>query len=101
MKMMFKFYLLSQLIALPFMIGAIGNAFGSSDTSAVTTEALVQAAPGDPIIVAATATAQELCESLKGPALNPVQDDIQQLKFITDDLFGPESDYDCFGINSP
>lgn len=93
MKLLFKLYLLGQLIALPFAIGAIGNFMGGSDSPSI--EPLTHAQAFD-AQAERTQTSVDLCDALHGPALNPVQDDIQQLKFITAELYGEEVVDDCF-----
>lgn len=92
MKLLFKLYLLGQLIAMPFMVGAIGDVFSSGSESSPTAPAPQTEAAA----AARTLSAQELCDALNGAALNPVQDDIQQLRFITADLYGEEVVDDCF-----
>ena len=93
MKLLFKLYLLGQLIALPFMVGAIGNVLNSDDGSAPTISA-----PSASIAEAnvRTLSNEELCDALHGPVTNSIQDDIQQLRFITSELYGEELVEDCF-----
>lgn len=81
MKTLFKLYLLGQLIALPFMLGAIGQVFSSDEVN--------------PSEVPAGITLEQyqhdlLCESVDGTVHNSVQDEIQQLRFISDDLYGED-----------
>ena len=93
MKLLFKLYLLGQLIALPFMVGAIGSAFsGGTETAPNTHIAQTESAASIQRL-----SQQDLCDALNGPAINPVQDDLQQLKFITENLYGEEQSTDCFG----
>ena len=95
MKLLFKLYLLGQLISVPFMIGPLSHIMDSSG-----------APPAPPINVilsdidiAATVVANHdiLCETLNGPATNAVTDDMQQLNFITAELYDEASSDDCFG----
>lgn len=92
MKLLFKLYLLGQLIAMPFMVGAVGDVLSSGSESAPTAPAPNTQAEVEQKIL----SAHELCDSLHGTALNSVQDDIQQLRFITADLYGEEVVDDCF-----
>lgn len=93
MKMLFKAFLLSQLIALPFAVGALNHMLKSSSPPPVI---------DDPIVAAeATAvTRDDLCDSLQGSSNSTVQDDIEQLKFLTGELYGDEKAGDCFPGNS-
>ena len=87
MKRIIKVYMLIQLLALPFMLAGLGKAFDSS------------AGPGDSALtgVSATATAQAvLCEAIKGEVQNAVQDNIQQLRYITAELYGEDIAEECF-----
>ena len=94
MKLLFKLYLLGQLISLPLMIGPLTNIMGNSG-----------APPPPPphfvltdIEIAATTVAShnELCALLNGPAANAVSDDMQQLNFITAELYDEATTPDCF-----
>lgn len=96
MKLLFKLYLLGQLIAMPFMVGAIGDMVSSGSESAPNAPAPQTEAE----FAARTLTAHELCDALNGAAINSIQDDIQQLRFITADLYGDEVVEDCFGDNT-
>ncbi len=90
MKLLLKLYLLGQLIALPFMIGALGNTFGGSNESTLDGVPEIQSVSG------LTATSSHnLCDSLSNPAINAVQDDIQQLKYITSNLYDEDRFEDC------
>jgi hypothetical protein len=93
MKMLFKIYLLSQLLALPFVIGALGNFMGDAHTTATDPGALARSSDSPRLN---SQSYSELCDALHGAALNSVQDDIQQLKFITADLYGEWWVEDCF-----
>ncbi len=96
MKMLFKLYLLGQLIALPFMVGAIGNALGGgSDTSYVPPR--TEIAPGNSISAADLSVTHDLCASLESDAINPVHDGLQQLRLVTSELYGEEALDDCTG----
>ncbi len=92
MKLLLKLYLLGQLIAMPFMVGAVGDILSSGSESAPNAPVLNTAAAA----AERTLNAHELCETLNGRATNSVQDDIQQLRFITADLYGGELVDDCF-----
>ena len=96
--MLFKLYLLGQLIAMPFMIGAIGDLLGSSDSPSVNPNVQAQA-QGEPS--ADILTNGDLCEAVKGTAVNSVQDSIQQLRFITAELYGEDELNDCFNKSEP
>lgn len=92
MKLLFKLYLLGQLIALPFMVGAIGGIVSSGSESAPNVAAPSTVAEAN----LRALSNQELCDTLQGPAVNAVQDDIQQLRFITADLYGEDAVEECF-----
>ena len=82
MKLLFKLYLLGQLIAAPFMVSAISQAFDSPDN----------VSPPDAPSSVSIAQYQHdlLCESAEGPALNPVLDTVQQTRLIADSLFNED-----------
>ena len=87
MKMLFKLYLLGQLIAMPFMLGSLGQVFSSDEVN-----------PSEvPANVSLDQYQHELlCQSADGAALNSVQDEIQQLKLITDGLYNEDlTDTNC------
>ncbi len=92
MKLLFKLYLLGQLIALPFMVGAIGNVLNSGADTAPSTSAPATVTEAN----VRTLTNQELCDALHGPPQIAAQDNIQQLRFITSELYGEEVVEDCF-----
>ena len=91
MRMLFKVYLLGQLIALPFVVGALGDVMGGSDSSSTSTDQNIETVSG-----LTTISAADLCDKLHGPADNAVQDDIQQLRFITAELYDEDLTDDCF-----
>lgn len=95
MKLLFKLYLLGQLIALPFMVGAIGDVLNTGNDSS----AIQQPQPSQLVESAAsvsTLSRSELCDALHGEALNPVQDNLQQLSLVIDQQFEGGT-HDCFG----
>ena len=92
MKLLLKLYLLGQLIALPFMVGALGNAF--SDSSGSPTPQIAPQVHSVPGLASAT-DSSTLCDSLNGPVANAVQDDIQQLRYITSNLYDEDLFVDC------
>lgn len=94
MKLLFKLYLLGQLIAMPFMVGAIGDMIGPSDSPSLNPNLQVHA--NSPTVIDRT-----LCDALSGPAKNNIQDDIQQLKFITAELYGEDVIEDCITNATP
>ena len=86
MKRVIKIYMLVQLLMLPFVIAGLGKAFNSSD------------APVTPGLtgVSATAAAQAaLCDAILGEVTNAVQDDIQQLRYITAYYYGEDVAEEC------
>ncbi|MDA1296984.1 MAG: hypothetical protein O3B04_03145 [Chloroflexi bacterium] len=91
--MLFKLYLLGQLISLPFAVGALGNFMGSSNSPSSVPETPVEIFEAQAILAA---NSRDLCDALHRPVHNSVQDDIQQLKFITAELYGEEVVEDCF-----
>jgi hypothetical protein len=95
MKLLFKLYLLGQLISVPFMIGPLSNVFDNSGAPPPPPAHVVLT----DIEIAATAVAnhEELCATLNGPAANAVADDMQQLNFITSELYDEATTVDCFG----
>ncbi len=74
------------------MVGAIGDVLSSGSESAPTASAPQTEAE----LASRTLSNNELCDALNGPAQNNIQDDIQQLRFITADLYGDEDFDDCF-----
>jgi len=97
MRTLFKLYLLGQLIALPFLVGAIGSALGGGDSeSAPYTPPRTELASGSaPAAISSLSSGHDLCDALEGGALNPVQDDLQQLRYITSELYGEQAAYEC------
>ena len=95
MKTLFKIYLLGQLIALPFMVGALGSAFSSSDTPSTTSRSGIES-PSTSAANLQGLSGQELCDALNGSVRNAVQDDIQQLRYITSELYDEGLAEDCF-----
>jgi hypothetical protein len=91
MKRVIKIYMLLQLLSLPFVIASFGRAFDSADgTTSVSGLTGVSA-------VSATAAAQDaLCDAILGEVTNAVQDDIQQLRYITAHYYGDDIAEDCF-----
>jgi hypothetical protein len=88
MKRMIKIYMLIQLLTLPFMLAGLGKAFDSAD-GATSVSGLTG--------VSATAAAQAaLCDAILGEVQNAVQDDIQQLRYITAHYYGDDIAQDCF-----
>lgn len=94
MKLLFKLYLLGQLIAMPFMVGAIGDMIGPSESPSLNPN--IQAQANSQAVIDRT-----LCDALSGPAKNNIQDDIQQLKFITAELYGEDVIEDCITSSTP
>ena len=95
--MLFKLYLLGQLIALPFMVGAVGSMFGGSEPgSPVVRE--VYASPTDSILAS-----DILCDYGDGSDIAAMRDELETLRFIAEaeDIFTEEgvssmpSLYDC------
>jgi hypothetical protein len=87
MKRVIKIYMLIQLLSLPFVIASFGKAFDSGDSPSVS------GLTG----VSATAAAQAaLCDAILGEVQNAVQDDIQQLSYITAHYYGEDIAEDCF-----
>ena len=90
MKTLFKLYLLGQLIALPFLVGAIGHAFGG-DTSSSS-----DVPPEERTISGLTSSSLlDLCARLEGGAMNSIQDETQQVRAIAADLYDEELDTSC------
>ena len=86
MRKLFYFYLIGQLIALPFAIGAIGDLFGGSNADADT-------AP-DPLVAESSfgslydAYADLDCGAIETLSGSRFQDEIDQLQYITRELYG-------------
>ena len=94
MKLLFKLYLLGQLIALPFMVGAIGGALGGgSETSYVPPR--TEIASSSSISAADLSATHDLCSTLDTEVINPVHDGLQQLRHITTELYGDDGLGDC------
>ena len=89
MKRVIKIYMLVQLLMLPFAVAGLGKAFDSADGTPSASLAL-----NGPT---ATAAAQQaLCDAILGEVRNAVQDDIQQLRYITEHYYGEDIAADCF-----
>ena len=100
MKMLFKLYLLGQLIALPFMVGALGDALGGGDSGSSYVPPRTEIASGSSLSASTLSAQEDLCEALHGEAKNAVQDDIQQLRYITSELYGEDTVDTCWDQQS-
>ena len=88
MKRVFKIYMLLQLIMLPFAIAGMGKAFDSAGGGPENSNT-----PS----ISATADARSfLCDAVQGEVKNSIQDDIQQLRYITAELYGEDIAEECF-----
>lgn len=82
---------------MPFMVGALGNVFGDADAPSISPQPQI----GSPVTTAADRrklSNQEICDALHGSVDNAVKDDIQQLKYITSQLYGEDAVDDCFDL---
>ncbi len=95
MKLLFKLYLLVQLISILFMIGPLSHIMDNSGAPPLPPVHVVLT--DTEIAATAVANHNELCAVLNGPATNAVQDDMQQLNFITAELYDEATTPDCFG----
>lgn len=106
MKMLFKLYLLGQLIALPFMVGAIGGALGggtepSSASDSSRTESVIDISALDAIASQQTQSDQDLCDTLHSGESLGILDNYQQLTLVTDAVDGEDYAIDCYDQRSP
>ena len=103
--MLFKLYLLGQLIALPFMVGAIGSAFGGSDPSSSSNrpqaESVIDISALDAIASQHVAADTNLCDAVQGGESLAILDNYQQLNLAIADLDGGTSAANCFDHRSP
>lgn len=98
MKMLFKLYLLGQLIALPFMVGALGGALGGGTEPSSSPQ--IQSAPHTQSIASAddltALTNDQICDALtRGEDLS-ILDNYQQLRLVIADYDDELAD-DCLG----
>lgn len=116
MKTLFKLYLLGQLIALPFMVGAIGGVLGGSSDSSSSSSAGTQIVSTSDNALGLSGSSSglsqhtasslgnlsssELCDALQSGIDNPLLDNYQQLQLAIADLDGDTSAEDCFGAGT-
>ena len=105
MKMLFKLYLLVQLIALPFMVGAIGGALGGSDPSSSSNQAqaesVIDISALDALASQNVAASTDLCDAVQGGESLAILDNYQQLNLVIADLDGDPIVSNCFDTYSP